>query len=231
MNYYNQSQVIAYKYPIIDPREITSPMFYSTLGKDAEFKLRGALVINRCIDAMQGRPTWMVSATLRSRAGWLKPVNEWDKKTLKAAEEVILKGMIRGAGTASMERMFHLTTTLCYHRALSVSEIAGLRPLFLDKRPTSLTSGPTYTYYQHGIPKDLITLMPCMHPKRQYFDMTLTEYTVDDCGECRPCQARLAMTQFIELMNWPVPEEKLYRTIEAYNKRLSGIQQYIFVET
>jgi hypothetical protein len=128
-----------------------------------------------------------------------------------------------------MERMFRMCMTLCFHRALSAEEIAGLPPYFINSRPRDFAGGPLETFLTKGIP-ELPTLQPCERPKKHYLDMDCTMYTVDDCGLCRPCKARLALSAFVEGLEWPLPERELYRKIEAYNKRLSRVQDIMVVE-
>jgi hypothetical protein len=181
---------------------------------------------------MQGRPVWLASLSLRLRStGLIRPAELWHKDTLKAAKEVVRRSLLKGIGDVSMERMFRMCMTLCFHRALTREEIEGLPPQFLANKPRDFAGGPLHTYYSRGVPKDLPTLVPCMKPRKTYLDMSLENYVVNDCGECRPCMARLALSQYIDLMEWPIPEETLYRKIEAYNKRLVRVKDIIIVET
>lgn len=224
----NDMQRSAYESPVMTLEQGSDPKYYENIMGGKSFNVNACVTIMRDIDAMQGRPTWVASLAIKVPDGALVPISSWQKQTIKAAVSQFTRYILKGVGNDGLQRLFAMDKIICFQRALTNEEIEGLPDWFLSYKPTDAFGGPRRNFFFTGIPEDSPTTQPCIKPAKIYHDLQ-GNYSLEDCDNCRPCRARLAISQFVEGLEWPLPEKELYRKVEGHIRRLSKVQDILVV--
>jgi|GEM_PF-3279334 len=139
------------------------------------------------MDAFDGRPVWLASASFRNRRGIIA-TGDWSEEQRRRAKQA-LENVLAGAGNPAHQRLFRMNVTLCLHRALSERETARLPETFYDAGG-GLAGGPLEILEERGMP-DLPRGKPCEKPRRKHIDSSRPEFWIpEDCGICAPCRDR-----------------------------------------
>lgn len=137
---------------------------------------------------MNGWPVWLASVTLRDRHDEIIPTETWSRSMLERAN-IILDGVLLGAGDPQRERSFRMCATLCRHRAVRDDEALRLPESWWTEAARDLAGGPVEVMWERGIPPTLST-QPCANPS--WMPITPKLKAPLDCGDCESCRARAA---------------------------------------
>lgn len=137
---------------------------------------------------MDGRPVWLASVSIRDRHGNLVPSSEWrqDRRTVERLEKIARK-VLWGVGDETAERYFRMPITACFHRRGGGRATAGLAGLTPDRH-----GGRRGRDFWSKV-GDPLTIQPCHNPGRVPIPREPNPdiYTIEECGKCPPCKARL----------------------------------------
>jgi len=143
---------------------------------------------------MGGRPVWLASISLRDRYGRLVPSSIWreEQRTVDRLQRILSRSL-QGVGDKTAQRFFRMPVTGCYHRALTPEEEDGLLDSWRDSSAIDLAGGAIETIWS-TVP-DTMSVRPCENPGREPIPDAWHRdlYFIEECGECPPCRARLAV--------------------------------------
>lgn len=177
-------QRIAYLNPLTTPDQ-GDERYFSRLGLFCAI----GLTVNKCVDAMHGRPVWLASLSVRDTQGRIMRALDWPRDKLNMAEELLAQAL-DGVGDSESERVFRMCITLCYHRALTDEEAAGLPQWWKDAPPSRLAGGPVEVLRAKGRP-GLPSTAPCAKPTKELVSLEAPyPWIPRDCGHCPSCLAR-----------------------------------------
>lgn len=108
----------------------------------------------------------------------------------------ILRQHLAGVGDARWGRFYRLNLTYGLQRGLTDAEIAQLPSSWETDKPIHLAGGPVEVFWSFGMVPGVISADPCHNPVPHYVSPTL--WIPDDCGQCPPCVARIAVRKSVE---------------------------------
>lgn len=151
---------------------------------------------------MDGQPVWLCSVSYAPHKR-TRGTATWSKNEFAIAERLAHEALT-GVGDPDRERAFRMNITFCIHRAISVAE-AERMPAEWPCAIGGLAGGPVAVLWSRGVPHRPAA-MPCRKPTKLIIDERRPDLWVpEDCGQCQPCQARLA----IDRARFRAPGQKL----------------------
>lgn len=139
---------------------------------------------------MDGQPVWLCSVSY-APGGRTKATGAWSKNEFAIAERLAHE-TLAGVGDSMQERAFRMNITFCIHRAVSGYELEKL-PTEWECSPGGLAGGPVQVLWSRGVPHRPAA-SPCRRPGHLVINDSRPDLWVpEDCGQCEPCLARLAI--------------------------------------